>query len=219
MCQVLEYAEPLSGVPPGILLRRESVKKGELLFDANQPFNAIYAVKSGSFKAFVPDLNQQDRVVGFYLPGDLIGVEGMANRHYVYSARALEAGTVCVLDVGRLSESGRATVDVQHALINMLGAEVALNHFQTASLIRQNADQRLAAFILSMALRTSLRGLDMNRLNLGMSRSDMASYLGLARETVSRVLTKFQKKGLIRLHSQYLVLLNRDGLEQIAASR
>jgi CRP/FNR family transcriptional regulator len=219
MCQVLDYAEPGSGIPPGILVRRLAVKKGDILFYAEQPFHDIYAVKSGSFKAVVPDLNRQDRVVGFYLPGDLIGVEGMANRRYTYSVRALEAGCVCVLNVGRLSESGRSSAEVQHALINMLGTEIALNHSQTVSLIRQNADQRLAAFLLSLALRTSLRGLGENRLNLGMSRSDMASYLGLARETVSRVLTRFQKKGLIQLHSQYLLLLNREGLEQIAASR
>jgi CRP/FNR family transcriptional regulator len=189
-----------------------------MLFDVEQPFDAIYAVKSGSFKAVVPDLNQQDRVVGFYLPGDLIGVEGLANRRYCYSVRSLEAGSVCVLDVSRLSDSGRSSAEVQQALIDMLGAEIALNHSQTVSLIRQNADQRLAAFILSLALRTSLRGLGGNRLNLVMSRSDIASYLGLARETISRVLTKFQKAGLIQLYPQSLLLLSREGLEQIAAS-
>ncbi|MES9817580.1 MAG: Crp/Fnr family transcriptional regulator [Candidatus Thiodiazotropha sp.] len=219
MCQVLEYAEPGSGVPSGILLRRQSVKKGEMLFGAEQLFKAVYAVKSGSFKAMVPDLNRQERVVGFYLPGDLIGIEGMANQHYSYSVRALEAGSVCVLDIGRLTESGRSTEAIQRALIDMLGREVALNHSQTASLIRQNADQRLAAFILALALRTSLRGLGGDRLYLGMSRSDMASYLGLARETVSRVLTRFQKEGLIRLRNQSLMLLSWDGLRQVAASR
>ncbi|MES9924036.1 MAG: helix-turn-helix domain-containing protein [Candidatus Thiodiazotropha endolucinida] len=219
MCQVLEYAEPGSGVPSGILLRRQSVKKGEMLFGAEQLFKAVYAVKSGSFKAMIPDLNRQERVVGFYLPGDLIGIEGMANQHYSYSVRALEAGSVCVLDIGRLTESGRPTEAIQRALIDMLGREVALNHSQTASLIRQNADQRLAAFILALALRTSLRGLGGDRLYLGMSRSDMASYLGLARETVSRVLTRFQKEGLIQLRNQSLMLLSWDGLRQVAASR
>jgi CRP/FNR family transcriptional regulator len=219
MCQVLDYAEPGSGVPYGILLRRQPVSKGEMLFDIEQPFNAVYAVKSGSFKAVEPDLNGQDRVVGFYLPGDLIGIEGMANRHYSYSVRALEAGCVCVLEVDRLEESGRSSEAIQHALIEMLGREVALTHSLTTSLIRQNADQRMAAFILALALRTSIRGLGGDRLYLGMSRSDMASYLGLARETVSRVLTRFQRDGLIQLRNQSLMLLSRDGLQQVAASR
>jgi CRP/FNR family transcriptional regulator len=220
MCQVLDYAEPESGVPQGILLRRQPVSKGEMLFDIEQPFSAVYAVKSGSFKAMEPDLNGQDRVVGFYLPGDLIGVEGMANRYYSYAVRALEAGCVCVLEVDRLAESGRSAEAIQHALIEMLGKEVALTHSLTTSLIRQNAEQRLAAFILALALRTSIRGLGGDRVNLGMSRSDMASYLGLARETVSRVLTRFQREGLIQLQkNQSLMLLSRDGLQQVASSR
>jgi CRP/FNR family transcriptional regulator len=219
MCQVLDYAAPDSGVPSGILLRRQPISKGELLFDIEQPFKAVYAIKSGSFKAVEPDLNGQPRVVGFYLPGDLIGVEGMANRYYSYSVRALEAGCVCVLEVDRLEECGRSTDAIQRALIEMLGREVALTHSLTTSLIRQNADQRLAAFILALALRTSIRGLDGDRLYLGMSRSDMASYLGLARETVSRVLTRFQRDGLIQLRNQSLMVLSRDGLQQVAASR
>jgi CRP/FNR family transcriptional regulator len=219
MCQVLDYAEPGSGVPPGILLRRQSVSKGEMLFDIEQSFKAVYAVKSGSFKAMEPDLNEQERVVGFYLPGDLIGVEGIANRYYTYSARALEAGSVCILEMDRLAESGRSAEAIQRSLIEMLGREVALTHSQTAFLIRQNADQRLAAFILALALRISIRGLGRDRLYLSMSRSDIASYLGLARETVSRVLTRFQREGLIQLRNQCLILLSRDGLQEVAASR
>ncbi|MES9991108.1 MAG: helix-turn-helix domain-containing protein [Candidatus Thiodiazotropha sp.] len=216
MCQVLDYAEPGSGVPAGILLRRQPVTKGEQLFHVDEPFTAVYAVKSGSFKATVPDLNCDQRVVGFYLPGDLIGAEGMAHHTYSYSVRALESSSVCVLEVARLHETGRSIEAVQQALIEMLGQEVALNHRLTASLIRQNADQRLAAFILSLSLRASLRGLGNKQLNLGMSRSDMASYLGLARETISRGLTRFQRKGLIRLRKQNLILLDEDGLQQIA---
>ena len=219
MCQVLDYATPGSGVPSRILLRRQLVSKGERLFRVEQSFEAVYAVKSGSFKATIPDLNRQERVVGFYLPGDLIGAEGMANRYYSYSVRALEASSVCILDIGRLEQSGRSTEAIQRALIEMLGQEVALNHSVTVSLIRQNADQRMAAFILSLALRSSIRGLGNNRLYLCMSRSDMASYLGLARETVSRVLTRFQNDGLIRLRKQSLTLLSRDKLQQVATSR
>ncbi|MES9971133.1 MAG: helix-turn-helix domain-containing protein [Candidatus Thiodiazotropha sp.] len=219
MCQVLDYAAPGSGVPSGILLRRQPVEKGERLFRVDQPFAAVYAVKSGSFKATVPDLNRRERVIGFYLPGDLIGTDGMANRHYSYSVRALEASSVCVLDISRLEQSGRSVEAVQRALIEMLGQEIALNHAVTISLIRQNAEQRLAAFILALAIRSSLRGLGNKRLYLCMSRSDIASYLGLARETVSRVLTRFQKDGLIRLRKQSLILLCQEKLQQVATFR
>jgi CRP/FNR family transcriptional regulator len=103
---------------------------------------------------------------------------------------------------------------LQGALIRMLGQEVVMNHLVTSSLIQQNAEQRVAAFILSLSKRSSLRGLSQYNLGMSMSRSDIASYLGLARETVSRVLTRFQNNGLIGLRKNALMVLNPDGLEK-----
>jgi CRP/FNR family transcriptional regulator, anaerobic regulatory protein len=218
MCQILNYSEQGSGVPPGVLLRRQPVKKGEKLFSINQPFQALYAIKSGSFKATVLDVTQGERVVGFYLAGDLIGAEGMANHQHTYTVQALEQSSVCVLELCRLPETGRSTEAIQGALIEMLGQEVALNHLLTTSLIQQNAGQRMAAFLISLSTRSAARGFSRDQLELSMSRSDIASYLGLARETVSRILTRFQRKGLIRLHKQNLTLINHKGLEEVAGS-
>jgi CRP/FNR family transcriptional regulator, anaerobic regulatory protein len=218
LCQVIEYAEPGSGVPDGILARRRPVQRGEMLFVMNQPFQAIYAVKSGSFKAVTYDQTGAERVVGFFLSGDLIGVEGMANQTYSYGVRALEVGSVCCLEVDRLAHTGRSTEVLQGALITMLGQEVAMNHLVTSSLIRQNAEQRLGAFILSLVRRSAVRGLSQRNLGLSMSRSDMASYLGLARETVSRVLSRFQNNELIRLRKHSIEVLDLDGLERVSSS-
>lgn len=190
-----------------------------MLFSAGHPFKAMYAVKSGSFKAMVSDAARGERVVGFFLAGDLIGAEGIANQRYSYGVRALEQGSVCILQMDRLDETGRSTEVLQRALIEMLGHEVALNHRVTSSLIQQNAEQRLAAFIISLSGRMAARGLASDRLWLSMSRSDIASYLGLARETVSRILTRFQNAGLIGLRKQYLKVLNRQGLERAAFAR
>ena len=219
LCQVLDYAEQGSGVPEGVLMRRQPVQRGEMLFSLNQPFAAIYAVKSGSFKAVVTGTSGQDRVVGFFLPGDLVGAEGMANQAYSYGVRALEESSVCSLEIDRLAHTGRSTEVLQEALITMLGQEVALNHMVTSSLIQQNAEQRLAAFILSIAKRSSIRGFSQPYLGLSMSRSDIASYLGLARETVSRVLTRFQNTGLIGLRKHAVKVLDPEALERVSALR
>jgi CRP/FNR family transcriptional regulator len=89
----------------------------------------------------------------------------------------------------------------------------------TTSLIQQNAEQRMAAFILGLAKRSGMRGFSQQQFGLTMSRSDIASYLGLARETVSRILTRFQKYGLIGLNKQIVELLNPEGLERVTVSR
>ncbi len=218
MCLVLDYAEADSGVPEGILLRRQQVEAGAALFQAGQPFDAIYAVKSGSFKASIPDAHSGERVVGFYFAGELIGVEGMADQRYANSVRALEASQVCILHSDRLNQAGRSQQAIQRALIDMLSREVALTQHLTAALVRQNADQRLAAFLLSLSDRLKSRGFSSDHFTLRMSRSDIGSYLGLARETVSRLLTRFQRQGLIRLRSKQLYLLDNSRLQLVAYS-
>jgi CRP/FNR family transcriptional regulator, anaerobic regulatory protein len=216
ICLALDYAEPESGVPEGVLDRRQPIPRGELLISLNQPFHAIYAVKSGSFKAVTRDLSNSERVVGFFLPGDLIGTDGLATEHYSYSVRALEESSVCRLDVDALPLAGRSRDMIQDALITLLGQEVAMNHMVTTSLIQQNAEQRLAAFILSLARRSEIRGLSSQDLRLRMSRSDIASYLGLARETVSRILTRFQNLNWIRLRKHALRVHDQKALEQLS---
>lgn len=217
MCQVLDYALEESGVPEGILLRRQQVSTGEALFSTGQAFDAIYAVKSGSFKALVPESRPEERVVGFYFAGELIGAESMAEQGYTSTVRALEPAQVCVLHLDRLHQAPRQPELVQQALIEMLSREVAANKQLMTALVRQNAEQRVAAFLLSLSERLSRRGFDADLFSLRMSRGDMGSYLGLARETVSRLLTRFQQQGLIRLRHKQMQLLDARGLGQIAS--
>ncbi len=218
LCLVLDYAEAGSGVPEGTLLRRQRVASGASLFKAGQPFVAVYAVKSGSFKALMPDPRNQPRVVGFYFAGELIGAEGIAEHRYACSVRAMEESRVCVLNLERLNLAGRPQAAVQRALIEMLGREVALNQQLMVSLVRQTAEQRMAAFLVSLADRFKRRGFSTEVIDMRMSRSDIGSYLGLARETVSRLLTRFQRSGLLRLRGRQLHLLDSDALRLIAIS-
>ena len=218
ICQLLDYAEPGSGVEPGILIRRRFIQAGGMLFDAGGAFESLYAVKSGSLKAVVTDAQGQERVVGFYLTGELIGADAMASQQYNCSVRALEPSQVCDLRLHRLSASGRPIEAIQQAIIDMLGKAVAFDQLIISSLIKQNSEQRLAAFLVTLSQRLQARGFTSKHFRLSMSRSDIASYLGLARETVSRLLTRFQKDGLIALRRKHLTLLKPDGLADIAAS-
>ena len=151
-------------------------------------------------------------------PDELIGAEGIAGQRYSCSVRALEAGQVCHLGLDQLYESGRSVEQIQTALIEMLGSEVSLNQLLTSSLIRQSAEQRMAAFLLSLSDRYQRRGLSSQAFSMRMSRSDIASYLGIARETVSRTLTKFQNEGLIRQKKNSILIKDRAGLNDIPSA-
>jgi CRP/FNR family transcriptional regulator len=216
ICQVLDYAGEGSGVSPAVLSRRDFVPAGGVLYAAGTQFHSIYAVKSGSFKSIAQDVDGRERVLGFYFPGELIGADAMASGHYDTTVRALEASQVCDLHLHRLADSGRSIQVLQQAVIEMLGKEVAFSHQIAATLIKQNSEQRLASFLLSLSRRMEMRGFSGNHFSLSMSRSDIASHLGLARETISRLLTRFQQKGVIALRGKRLTLIDHQRLEAIA---
>jgi len=217
ICVVLDYAETESGVPEGILLRRRPVARGETIFRFEDPFRSIFAVKSGSFKTFIPHRNRGDQVVGFQLAGELIGVESIVSDSYPCTARALENSSVCELRLERLPETGKPLEALQRSVIELLGKEVAFHHELISSLVHQSAEQRIAGFLLSLSDRLQRRNMPCAEFNLSMSRTDIGNYLGLASETVSRILTRFQKSGWVRLQRKRASLIDRSALEELTA--
>lgn len=212
---VLDYAEESSGVPEGVLLRRRPVERGETIFRQDDAFCSIFAVKSGSFKTVMSHTGTSRQVIGFQFPGELIGVEAMSQKNYPCTARALEKSSVCELRVARLPESGRPLEALQASIIELLGKEVAFNHQLVSSLVHQSAEQRIAGFILSLSNRLARRGLPSLEFTLTMSRTDIGNYLGLASETVSRVLTRMGRSGAIHLQRKRITVLDRNALEQL----
>ncbi|OQX47266.1 MAG: hypothetical protein B0D85_01815 [Candidatus Sedimenticola endophacoides] len=106
---------------------------------------------------------------------------------------------------------------LQQAVIDLLGAEVAFNHELTAAMVHQGSEQRIAGFLVSLSRRLHRRGAPSLEFNMAMSRSDIGNYLGLAGETVSRTLTRFQKKGLIRVNHKRMTLLDIEVLARVAS--
>ncbi|MEJ1340329.1 MAG: helix-turn-helix domain-containing protein [Candidatus Sedimenticola sp. (ex Thyasira tokunagai)] len=216
MCSVLEYGENEQIMPEGVLLLRRPVSRGETIFRKDDPFRSIFAVKSGSFKTYVPKSDRGDQVVGFQLVGELIGSEGLASEFYPFTARALEESCVCELRLSRLTETDCDMEKLQQGIIQLLGSEVAFNHEIISSLVHQGADQRIAGFLLSLSQRLERRGMQQKSMRLSMSRGDIGNYLGLASETVSRILTKLQKSGSIRLQHKNLEIIDRAALAELA---
>ncbi len=215
MCQLLDYAKADADLPEGILLRHKSVARGETIYRQEDPFRAVFAVKSGSFKNIIPETDGQEQVVGFCLPGELMGAEGMSEKLYPSTVRALEASHICELRVERLPESGRPLEVLQQRMIELLGGEIAFNRKLMATIARQSSEQRMAAFLLNLSQRYSSRGYAGHEFVLRMSWADIGSYLGLASETVSRVMSKFQKAGLLVLEKKCVTLLNTSGLKEL----
>ena len=199
-----------------ILKKRQVVAKGENLFRTGQPFHGLYAIKSGSFKSYSFLEGGQEQVAGFHFPGDLLGLEAVSSTRYSYSARALEDSSVCELKFEELDLMQDHFQQFQEQLILLLSNQILREQRQSGLSVRQSADERVAAFLIGLSCRLEERGLAATEFRLAMSRQDIASYLGLAVETVSRILKLFQKNGLLSVQSKKINLIDKPGLREIA---
>lgn len=205
-CSLFRLAQPVAdgGDPDWQLLdrvvkRRRALRRGERLFQPGDPFLSIYAVKSGSLKTFVPRQGGGEQITGFHLPGELLGLDAIVGEVHPCGAQALEPTVLCEVPLNRLEGPGRRIGPVQRQLLRVLSGQLLHDQRLQTVLCRQAADDRLAAFLLNLWERLRQRGFTGDPVRLSMTRNEIANYLGLATETVSRRLLRLQAEGLIEI--------------------
>jgi CRP/FNR family transcriptional regulator len=187
---------------------------GEHVFREGDPFDAIAAVRAGTVKTYVIDREGREHVLGFHLPGEVIGLDAIDGEHYPCNAIALDTVMLCRFSFPKIAVLATRVPGLQRQLFRLLSRDIG-----RAALLAGDwsADQRMAAFLVGLSRRLAARGFSPNRFQLTMPRTDIANYLRLAPETVSRVLRRFQQDGLLRVERRELELAGRDALEALAA--
>jgi CRP/FNR family transcriptional regulator len=134
------------------------------------------------------------------------------------SAMALETTSVCELPFSGLEDLSRQVAGLQHQLFKLVGKEISNEHSMLLMLGNRSAEERLATFLLSLSSRLHERGFSAHEFNLSMSRHDIANYLGLAVETVSRLFTRFQEEGLLEVERRHITIRDLDRLRRMVGS-
>lgn len=201
-----------------IVERNRPLKKAEYLYRQADKFKSVYAVRTGSFKSFVLDAQGNTRVTGFYLPGEIIGMDGIASEEYANSLVALEHASVCEIPFTKLENLSQQIPSLQHHFYAIMGNEIAIDKKVHTLLSSYTAEERIGSFLLSISSRYAHVGLSAIRFMLPMTRNDIAEFLGLTLETVSRLISGLQRKGLVSVNNREIELLDIDGLKKIVAS-
>ncbi|KGJ89934.1 Crp/Fnr family transcriptional regulator [Colwellia psychrerythraea] len=189
---------------------------GAKLFEQGQALTAIFAVCTGTFKLSRKNEAGIERVVGFRFPGELIAEDALFLKEYNYSAIALGDNTVCKINVEKLSACSKVAPEFQQNLILLLTKQSFEQQRNSQALIGQkSAECLLAAFLLNICQRNAKHSGCDTQTELAISRHDIASFLGIRRETLSRLLSKFQREQLIKIKNKHLTLLSIDGLKQL----
>jgi CRP/FNR family transcriptional regulator len=200
-----------------IIKRSRPLRRGDHLFESEGSFRSLFAVKTGSIKTYTLGPDGTEQVLGFHLPGDLVGLDAIQDEQHKCSARVLETSTVCELPFNRLEELASHIPSLQHQLFRLLSREISHESDMQALLGRSPADERLASFLIGLSERYRRRGFSPREFILSMSRQEIGSYLGLALETVSRLFTRFQDDGILRVERKHIEILDMDRLKAIVA--
>jgi CRP/FNR family transcriptional regulator len=202
-----------------LVYARRKVKRGESLFKSGDQFNAVYALRSGFFKTSLIDGEGREQVTGFFMGGELMGLDGIGTGRYNGHAIALEDSEVCVMPFSLIEELSREIPALQRHLHAVLAREIVRDHGVMMLLGSMRAEERLATFLINLSKRFMRRGYSASDFHLRMTREEMGSYLGLKLETVSRLFSSFQKDGLIEVQQKHVRILDIAGLERTIASR
>ncbi|MBN3848800.1 helix-turn-helix domain-containing protein [Paraburkholderia sp. Ac-20342] len=192
-----------------------TIRSGESLFRAGDSFQNIYAVRAGSFKTVVMHRDGREHVTGFHLAGDVLGLDGICSGQHSCDAPAIEDSKVCIIPFHLLETMCRDVKAVQQHVHRLMGGEIVREATLMMLLGTMSADQRVATFLLNMSSKLKSRGYSPAEFHLRMTREEIGSYLGLKLETVSRMMSKFQKARLIDTHGKQIRILDMDGLARV----
>ena len=191
-----------------IVKRRRSIARKERLFSAGSELKTLYVAREGSFKTIALSEDGQQQVIGFHLPGELIGLDALGSGRHRCDAEALEPAGVCEVPLGDLERVAAQVPGLQHQMLRVIGGSMGRDQDHMEMLGRRKASERVLLFLHGLAERYRALGHPEDRFVLSMSREDIANYLGLVIETVSRSFSRLQRAGVIAVRDRQVRILD-----------
>ncbi|MDD5180453.1 MAG: fumarate/nitrate reduction transcriptional regulator Fnr [Gallionellaceae bacterium] len=185
---------------------KHAYQRGDYLYRSGARFQSLYAIRTGFFKTQVLHEDGREQVTGFQMAGEIIGMDAISSDSHACDAIALEDSEVCEIPFVRLEELSRRLPSLQRHLHRILSREIVRDQGIMLLLGSMRAEERLAAFLLNLSQRFSVRGYSPTSFHLRMTRQEIGSYLGMKLETVSRTLSHFQAIGLISIRNKSVEL-------------
>lgn len=196
----------------GIPLRRRILHPKQHVFHAGQPQQSLYLVHSGVFKTSLVAVDGREKITGFRLRGDLLGLDSLGMQTHACDAVSLDIGEVWELPIAQLRDQ---VPDFQDRLTAALAGEIRRDWSWMLAVSTLSAEQRVVAFLLDLAGRLEHLGFSSRQMLLRMTRADLGNFLSLKLETVVRALSRLQALGLIAIDRREIRIQNRHGLQAI----
>ena len=181
--------------------RRRSLTPGAVLYRRGDPVRGIFVVRAGALKLSDVATSGEEFVIGFALPGEPAGLEALAGYRYQRHATALRSVAYCEIPIRQFLRVFGGAPRVPAEMLRITAAALDMS-MHRASIAHRDARARVAAFLLDISQRLAGKGIRSADFFLPMPRRDIAAYLGLSLETVSRVLQDLHRRGLIAVRAR-----------------
>lgn len=201
-----------------VLDRKQSFLKNEVIVKEGDPFEKFYIIHSGAVKTYVT-VNGVEQINGFYLPGDIVGFDCIVTKKHNNSIKALSNTLTCELKYNELMELIVNNPDARETIFNLMSQDILNYQKLVLSYSQKNAEEKLAAFVCGLYTQYAKRGHTSLNIKLSMSRTDIANYLGLTIETVSRIFSRMQDLNILAVKGKYISIKSISALFDLAAEK
>ena len=199
------------------VVRTEKINsKNRIIFKQGESSGSIFAVKSGSIKTFTTARNGDDQILGFHLAGELIGLDGLDNMIHSCSASTLEPTSICELPIKDLNVLCVKMPGLQRQLMNLISNIISNDHEMLLMMAKCNSEQKFSRFIISLTKRYIERGIKPDQYKLVMTRYDIGNYIGVSKETISRMIKKFSEENIVSIKKNIIHIIDNKKLYEIA---
>jgi len=202
-----------------LITHKRLVNRGASIFHTGAALGSLFVICSGFLKSSVTHEDGRDQVTGFSMTGELVGLGAICTGTHVCDTTALDDTSLCGMRYADFEEMGRAVPALQSHFHRILSAEITKQHEIMFLLGSMCAEERVAVFLLNFAKRFLARGYSGTRFRLPMGRGEIASYIGLKVETISRTLTHFKDTGLIAVRGKDIEIMDVARLRQVLKTR
>ena len=200
-----------------IIGQRRRIARDERLYQMDEPFRNLYAIRFGHFKTYQINAAGEQQITGFQMAGELLGMDAISGDRHHCDAVALEDSEVCEIPFARLEDLfGQVPTLLRH-FHRIMSQEITREQNVMLLLGNMRAEQRFAVFLTNLSARYAARGYSPTSFQLRMSREDIGNYLGLTIESISRLLSRFKKQGWIAVDKREVSLLDPAMLKAMAA--
>ncbi|MDA3933083.1 MAG: helix-turn-helix domain-containing protein [Gammaproteobacteria bacterium] len=195
--------------------KRQDIQPQEMAYRAGDPASNVYAVRLGSFKSYRMRKNGDTQIIGVHLPGELFGLDALASEQRQVYTEALEKSNICALPVGDLERLSHQIPAIGRQMMRLMARELNNSYEEHELLANDSALTRVAKFIWRYAQRRQQVGLQYRQFDIAISRQDLANYLGLQVETVSRAFRELRDRKVITASRSKLEILDPIALQAL----